>query len=228
MNLITEKLKLHLGKDITDLAFNYFGLVEALWSEQNITAAERNWADFLLGRLTMPLGSDTLQIQPWFIGPGAKLIRRLVYKNFPKDNIHLLPSSGISAHFPLSTFPRKDISDNIYILNSSIDYNIWVSSIAEEIISVTRPYLPNTSQHIPRGLGIFENKSNVPDFLSRHNSSRRVKCFYLATPMSPIVVSDEDVKIYWENARKLYLHMPTAPTAPTSPFWVRHLQGGYN
>src|SRR5437588_12668053 len=105
MKSIIVELKSHLYQDIAFIVFNYFGIIEAMWSEQNITSKERDCADFLLGRLTMPLGSDSLQIQPWFIGPGAELIRWLIYKNYPEDKVHRLPkSSVIEFDFPLIHF----------------------------------------------------------------------------------------------------------------------------
>lgn len=212
-----ENLKLHLCKDVAIIVYNYFGIIEEMWAEQNISVSERTHIDFLLGRLKMPLHSDDLQIQPWFIGQGASLIRLLICLHFDSEKIHMLPrSNNIESFFPFGHFPYEtDLKDHVYILNSSqnimenmANINVWLNGVTEQRTVIHRAYQEGTWQHIPRGIGIFENESDAPDFTDIiPNFRRRTHTFYLEKQISHVnnTSIQQEIEQYWDNTIKIKL-----------------------
>lgn len=81
-------------------------VMQQFWAEQKLSAEEISRAEELLGRLAMhsdvhgdskvrsggsTVGKDRWEVQPWFLGPGSKVIQWLVSQRWPTEKISRLP-----------------------------------------------------------------------------------------------------------------------------------------
>lgn len=198
---------------LTRIVMEYFSFIDMLWSEQDLSAKDRNVSELLLARLTVN-NHDVWQVQPWFVGQGSVWIDFLVKSFFAPENIVRNP-------FAAELRVPAPYDGMIYILDDPVHINLttWAAAVSGDPITVkTTTYY--ALERYPQGLGIFpvRDPTQTHDATNTGNSyllscveRRRVRIsLNEKSSLSQLSAVDQmflrnEVREYWNEIRAKYL-----------------------
>ena len=184
VNLLDHYLCAGVGQPLAKLVMEYYGLVDFLWDEQQLETRELECAKLLLRTtLGFPTSiSQTLRVQPWYMGQGSNFIDIIVKKIFENNNLGVKEEGkegkeekGNSKiyygdfHENMMTYynsgdyklsARNKDESFLYILNDetkNFDYSLWQSSVDEELVPISSKFRPTIFLKLPPGIGIFSS-----------------------------------------------------------------------
>lgn len=215
---IVSELERYLHLDprmsLVRIVMDYYSLLGFLWEEQKLSAEEMAKSELFLARLTVNR-ADYWEINPWYVGEGATLVKWLLATFWCQENIcdaFDFPNTTLDTSGVLGTFSD---AKRICLFEDHSDFNLidLYCFISREMVRINDILYDPRVQIYPPGVGIFRKYPfQQPIEFGADAIERRIVQFDLNYPSSlsqfqglDLLFLEEEAKKFWQTIRTTYL-----------------------